>query len=197
LQNVATKVGLNPTRDMMIGFGAKCADETWWRIPMSYFVPAGFIPFFLTWGIQIMAGLYLEKTWGTMRVFAVLCCGVVGGMRASCTADPSLVSTGQTAGCMGLLGAYIVDVLSHWQTFPRYTFRRYVTVWALLCGVLMLMCLFPHNDPIAALAGLGFGMAGSLGIVPLSGFQSMASTTLQFAIFIGTIAIILYGLQGC
>ena len=192
-----THVGLNPTRDMMIGFGAKCADDNWWRIPVSYFVPAGFVPFVLTWGIQLMAGLYLEKSWGTLRVFAVLCCGVWGGMRASCTADSNFVSTGQTSGCMGLLGAYIVDVFSYWQIFPRYTFRRYATIWFLLVVVLLLMCLFDHNDPIAAVAGLGFGIIASIGLVPLSGFQSTTSTILQFSVFVGTLVVIFHGLDGC
>jgi len=136
--------------------------------------------------IQTIAGFYLEHDWGAIRITLVLWLGVLGGTMSSCTHDKTVVSTGSTAGLMGLLGAYIVDVFSNWQIYPRYKWRRYATIWATLVLVNIIMCTLggEFNDVIAAIGGHGFGILVSMVLIPMEGERTAGQIFGQLAFIV-------------
>jgi membrane associated rhomboid family serine protease len=59
-------------------------------------------------------GLYVERKWGTLRYVVIYFLAAIGATIMSCLLNPTAISVGASGALMGLLGAYLADILMSW-----------------------------------------------------------------------------------
>jgi membrane associated rhomboid family serine protease len=64
-------------------------------------------------------GLYVERKWGTLRYVVIYFLAAIGATIMSCLLNPTAISVGASGALMGLLGAYLADILMSWSRMEK------------------------------------------------------------------------------
>ena len=86
----------------------------WWRFVTPIFLHAGLIHLAFNVYVQAKIGSDLEAMWGTSTWIAIFLVSGVGGNLASAIFLPTSIGVGASGSIMGMLGAWLVDLIMHW-----------------------------------------------------------------------------------
>lgn len=148
----------------------KYANE-WWRFISPIFLHAGFVHLGFNVYVQYQIGSELEAMWGTMTWIIIFLLSGMGGNLASAIFLPTSIGVGASGSIMGMLGAWMLDLIIHWSdddpenfldpqdaVFARKNRRR--TIFMLLVNIIITfaMSVVPLVDWAAHVGGTVFGI---------------------------------------
>ncbi|KAH3742843.1 membrane protein [Pelomyxa schiedti] len=149
---------LGPPAESLVKLGAKYA----WAMRYEYQVFRFITPVFLHAGIfHLLGNLYsefklcvlLEKRWGVFHFSFIYIVSGLGATVFSCMLNPNSVSVGASGALMGIMGAYLVEIL--FVGSPRDATRKLELIQIGFFIVFTLLISFaPYIDFSAHLGGL-------------------------------------------
>jgi len=191
--------GFVPSQDIFVSCGGKdtasMAKGENWRYVTAYFVPCHIASMVLNVSLQGYMGFFLEPEWGSLAVFVIIWTSVYGGLAGSCHSGTGNPTTAGTAAVAGLASAYFVDLLSNWQTYKKFVWRRYALFWMMIVGLTFSTTVLDFNDSVTAGYGMMFGLFIAAVVVPSESEQ--AWLTLTRGVFLMMAAIVLFVMDPC
>jgi len=175
--------GLNPMigpyPDGLSYWGGKNAylivtDHEWWRLVSPIILHAGVLHLIGNVAVQIDAGAFFEREWGTLPWLAIFLISAVGSSLLSCVVMPNMVSVGSSGAVCGLFGGKLAEIFCRACESKRsvqgrvgHDVRR-EQLGAVLCSVFIvgLFSFVPYVDWGAHLGGLLGGLCVGMLIFP-------------------------------
>jgi len=81
----------------------------------ALFLHTGVIHLIINLCVQTRFGLFLERRWRWPKLVTIYFTSGLGGTLASCVFHPNLISAGASGSVMGLMGAYLSEIVLTWQ----------------------------------------------------------------------------------
>ena len=160
-----------------------------WRFLTPMLLHAGIIHLLMNMLCQWRFGLFLERRWGTPKFAAVYLAAGLGATLLSCLWTPNRISVGASGALMGIMGAFIADIILNWNNLQR-TQRKlllgqtlfWVTI-ALLLGISPLVDTGAHLGGLIVGLGVGFMVHSNIPKTQLHRIISLAIPAILLSIF--------------
>ena len=165
---------LGPDPSTLLHFGAKFTPiqlnhAQHWRPFVSTLLYAGFVHIALGFVTGMPFMIYLERTYGTPRVFFVWVTAGWAGQLWSSLFGPTLIGVGGTTAMAGIIGAYWAHLALTHQVHKQAELRMGVALSCAAFGLLLIFGIFPFVNQWGHLAGalVGFlvGLPALAGVV--------------------------------
>mmetsp|Transcript_13203 Transcript_13203/g.28991 ORF Transcript_13203/g.28991 Transcript_13203/m.28991 type:complete len:381 (+) Transcript_13203:268-1410(+) len=162
---------IGPYPDALSEWGGKNAvlilqDGEWWRLITPILLHAGLLHLVANVAVQVDAGAFFEKEWGSVRWLVIYLTSAVASSICSVIFMPQAVSVGSSGAVMGLFGGKLAEVLLRCaerddtdQAKVSHQVRKEQCV-AVTCSVVLVMAFsfIPYVDWAAHLGGLIGGL---------------------------------------
>mmetsp|Transcript_12379 Transcript_12379/g.16236 ORF Transcript_12379/g.16236 Transcript_12379/m.16236 type:complete len:365 (+) Transcript_12379:343-1437(+) len=191
---------LGPYPDALSEWGGKNAvlildedDNEWWRLLTPILLHAGLLHLFANVSVQLEAGAFFEKEWGSARWLIIYLGSAVASSVLSVIVMPQSVSVGSSGAVMGLFGAKLAELLLKWchkadTKEARISAKvRKEQCCMVTCSVVTVMAFsfIPYVDWAAHLGGLLGGLVIGCVIFALE-LEFMSCKFLWFALGLAT-----------
>jgi membrane associated rhomboid family serine protease len=176
--------GLNPMigpyPDGLSYWGGKNAyliteEGEWWRLLTPIFLHAGILHLIGNVCVQLDAGAFFEREWGSATWLAIYLISAVGSSLLSCAVMPQFVSVGSSGAVCGLFGGKLAEIFCRACESKKTSQGRVghevrnEQLGAVLCSVFVvgLFSFVPFVDWGAHLGGLLGGVCVGMVIFPM------------------------------
>jgi len=129
-----------------------------WRIFSSIFLHAGLLHLFSNLYIQLRVGIFLERTWKWSKLSAIYFVSGLGGGLISCVFRPTRISVDASGAVMGLMGAYLVEIILTWHRTEEQKRRLSLVVCLFAIAFETAIGFLPFLDVSCHLGGLLLGV---------------------------------------
>ena len=176
--NINPMVG--PYPDALSEWGGKNAtlivdDGEWWRLLTPIFLHAGWFHLMGNVAVQVEAGAFFEKEWGSVRWLIIYLGSAVASSTLSVICMPEAVSVGSSGAVMGLFGGKLAEVIlrccEHTDTPEKQMGSkvRREQCLTVTCSVVVVLAFsfIPYVDWAAHLGGLLGGIVVGIGVFAL------------------------------
>jgi membrane associated rhomboid family serine protease len=146
-------------------------NDEWWRFITPIFLHAGLVHLGFNVYVQYQIGTELEAMWGSTTWVVIFLLSGAGGNLASAIFLPTTIGVGASGSIMGMLGAWMLDLIIHWSDDDAENFldpldavlsrkARKKTILMLVVNIIITMCLsiVPMVDWAAHVGGTVFGI---------------------------------------
>eukprot|EP00037_Helgoeca_nana_P033661 m.418866 g.418866 ORF g.418866 m.418866 type:complete len:328 (-) comp31183_c0_seq1:221-1204(-) len=146
-------------------------NDEWWRFITPIFLHAGLVHLGFNVYVQYQIGTELEAMWGSTTWVVIFLLSGAGGNLASAIFLPTTIGVGASGSIMGMLGAWMLDLIIHWSDDDAGNFldpldavlsrkARKKTILMLVVNIIITMCLsiVPMVDWAAHVGGTVFGI---------------------------------------
>ena len=140
-----------------------------WRLITSIFWHSGILTFLYATAVTLWLGIRLEREYGPLRIVIIWVGSAFFGVIFSSIFVVDLLTVSGTAGCMGLIGARLVDMFLYRDWYVNNLRRCVGLLLVLLIGILL--GLLPLVDNWAHLGALVMG-ALLAGVLCTGGWRS-------------------------
>jgi len=154
---------IGPPLATLVQFGAKDAflmkhKLQLWRFLSSIFLHTGIVQLIINLFAQFRLGMYFEKEWKWWRYLIIyIICGI-GSNLMSCLVQPHTVSVASTGALMGVMSAYLAQLMILWRTFDKFQRNLQLTQLLIFFLLLAVLSFSPYVDLSGLLGGVVTGL---------------------------------------
>jgi membrane associated rhomboid family serine protease len=170
---IAFNYGLGPYADTLSQAGALnpylfLEQGQYWRLFTAPLLTSSVLHFLINGFFQVEAGAFIEREWGSLRLFIIYIFSAFGATTVSCIFAPDVVSVTSSSALFGVLGAKYSEFLMvlNFRTKRNRIRRDYyiqqIKVIACISMVILSMCLFSYIEVSGVLGGFVFGFTSGM-----------------------------------
>lgn len=170
---IAFNYGLGPYADTLSQAGALnpylfLEQGQYWRLFTAPLLTSSVLHFLINGFFQVEAGAFIEREWGSLRLFIIYIFSAFGATTVSCIFAPNVVSVTSSSALFGVLGAKYSEFLMvlNFRTKQNRIRRDYyiqqIKVIVCISMVILSMCLFSYIEVSGVLGGFVFGFTSGM-----------------------------------